>query len=97
MLLSTHDLFQRAGFWVWKNLSLLPPKRPADGSGVFQSLKDEPQVSRCVHSAHMPGTSFAVGRRDKRRFGVVWLHPGRLGFSQLHLVGFIDLKQVGFC
>ena len=84
-------------FGVWKNLSLLPPKRPADGSGVFQSLKDEPQVSRCVHSAHMPGTFFAVGRRDKRRFGVVWLHPGRLGFFQLHLVGFIDLKQVGFC
>ena len=49
---------KKAGFWVWKNLGVLPPKRPADGSGVFQSLKDEPQVSRCVYSAHMPGTYF---------------------------------------
>ena len=49
---------KKVGFWVWKNLGVLPPKRPADGSGVFQSLKDEPQVSRCVYSAHMPGTYF---------------------------------------
>ena len=58
-----------------------------------KTLKDEPQVSRCVHSAHMPGTFFAVGRRDKRLSVWCGCIPGDWGF-QLHLVGFIDLSVV---